>query len=145
MRKQCKRNERQANPPPNPTEQLLLYEWGNTLQFHCALLIHSPVLSRGGWHFYTISQTGKQRTGSTAGAKESSTFPPLCSYIHKRNRPFSFSNMTANFHYIPLLSQTVVIQKALLGMYRNKERSNSFFRKRSVESPNPSSHPTQTP
>lgn len=62
-----------------------------------------------------------------------------------RNRPFSLSNLMANFHYIPLLSQTVVIPKAQLGMWRNKERSNSFFRKPSVESPNPPSHPTQTP
>lgn len=73
---------------------------GETLSnFTELLLLHSPVL-RGGWHFYTISQTGKQRTRNIAEAKESSIFPSLCSYIHGRNRPFSFSIWQQTF--IPL-------------------------------------------
>lgn len=135
MRKQCKRNERQATPTPNRTEQLFFSM--NFSTWKSSLHLNSSVLNKAGWHFYTISQTGKQRTSSTAEAKESSTFPSLCSYIHGRNRPVLFSNLTANFHYIPLLSQTAVIPKAQLGMYRNTERSHPFLRKPSVESPMP--------
>lgn len=128
-----------GNFPSNPREHLLLSMNGESTLHLCPLCWAEMV------GIFTVSQTAKQRTSSTAEAKESSSFPSLCSYIHGRKRPFSFSNLTANFHDIPLLSQTVVIPKAQLRMYRNKARSNSFFRKPSVESPNPPSHSTEIP
>lgn len=65
------------------------------------------MLSRAGWHFDTISW--QESKGQVAQQKQKKVPPFHPSAL--RNRPFSFSNLMANFHYIPLLSQTVVIPK----------------------------------
>jgi len=111
--------------PPLATQQnSCSFSWTGEIlcNFTELFLVHHHVLHRDGLHFYTISYMGDQRTRSTAQATEGSTFPALCSSKRGRSTPFFllFFNLTADFHCIPPLSRTVVIEPAQLGMYRNK-------------------------
>lgn len=134
--------DRQA--PPQTKQNSCSFSWifstgGSTLH------LHSPVLNKAGWHFYTISQTGKQRTSSTAEAIESSTFLSPYSPIHGRNRVFSVFKFDGKLSLYSSAFPSCCYPKSSAGDAQ-KHRKKPFLPQEAFSGiPNTPSHPTQTP